>query len=144
MARAVALGNRRPSELSEIFHMTPGQISRIMGSPMFQAEVARLEEQFDLTIGHDLAKDLKVMTETSLEVLDQDLNETPMNMEMRRLRNSTALEVLGMAGIRKTGGNTTLIKIDNNVSQKEVEHLSEDEIRDELVELTKEPCGAYS
>lgn len=143
MARAVALGNRRPTDLSEIYCLSVGQVSRIMGSPAFQAEVLRLEQELDL-VSHDLAKDIRYMTETALQVLDEDLNTKPMNMEMRRLRSTTALEVLGIAGIRKTGGNTTLIKIDNNIETKHVEDLEESELRDEIIELSKEPTGAYS
>jgi hypothetical protein len=145
MARAVALGNRRPKDLAEMYGFSDGQISRIMGSPAFQAEVARLQQEMDL-VTMDAAKDLQMMAETAIQVIDEDLHQPITSLEERKHRSQTALEVLGMVGIRKTGGggNTTLILNKNEFHEKETSDMDPDELRNEVLDLIKEPSGAYS
>ena len=129
MARSVALGAARPTQLAETYGFTVGQVSRIMGTPAFQAEVARLENELDL-VAMDVAKDLQLMGERALQNLDEDLNIEPQTHDQRKLRNSTSLEVLGMLGISKQNGAGT--KIINNVlnvtAEKDVPE-SEQELR---------------
>lgn len=149
MVRAVALGDFTPMELSQRFAMTPGQVSRIMGSPIFQAEVLRLQEEAEI-ITLDMAKDLKMMGELALQNLDEDLHIKPETLEARKYRGQVSTDILGMLGLSKTAGNNNTVinkilqvnqTINNN--SKEVEEMDEQEIRDELLELTQTDDGAY-
>ncbi|KKL10668.1 hypothetical protein LCGC14_2553530 [marine sediment metagenome] len=70
MARAVATG-ARPNELAAMFEYSQTQISVIMGSPLFEAEVARLEAQADGS-AVSLRTDLLKIGERAAEILDRE------------------------------------------------------------------------
>ena len=145
MARAVALGSNSPKQLADAYGYTAGQISRIMGSPLFQAEVARLEQELEV-ISFDYAKDLKLMGERAMQVLDEDLHIPVDTLDHRKLRNQTSLEVLGMVGVRKSGGMgglTNILNINDNRTVKAVEQLEESEIRQEVMDLIEGANGTY-
>ena len=145
MARAVALGTKSPMQLSQAYGYTPGQISRIMGSPVFQAEVQRLERELEI-VSFDYAKDLKLMGERAMQNIDEDLHMPTDTLDHRKLRNQTSLEVLGMIGVRKSGGMggiTNILNINDNRTMKEVNALDESEIRDEVMNLLEGKDGTY-
>jgi len=147
MARSVALGAQSPSQLADAYGFTPGQISRIMGSPVFQAEVARLSRELDI-VSMDVAKDLQIMGERALQNLDEDLNIVPTSMDQRKLRNSTSIEVLGMLGISKSSNSPAIVNNILNISSgsehKEVEKMSEQQLREDIMELTEDGKGTYA
>ncbi len=146
MARSVALGARTPTELADTYGYTTGQISRIMGSPLFQAEVSRLSRELDV-VSMDIAKDLQIMGETSLRNLDEDLNLLPETHEPRKLRNQTSIEVLGMLGISKNKGTNigiNILNLNNKDDYQEVNEMSEQELRTDVMELIKGVDGSYA
>ena len=141
MARSYILGSFSPTELAKIYGYTPGQISRIIGSPAFQAECARLDRQSEL-VELDMAKSIKAMSERALEVLDEDLEIEPESGDLRRIRQNAALEVLDIAGIRrKRAGGTNIFLQNNDNRQIHVGELSEEELRKEIIDLTQGPSN---
>lgn len=145
MARAVALGNREPKQLGTIYSLTSGQVSRIMGSPAFQAEVSRIEREVEVVL-FDKAKDLQMMGEKAIENLDDDLHIEPATLDHRKLRNNASVTVLGMLGIRPSGGDpssiTNILNVTQNNYDREVEDLSPRELRDGVMELLEVGKGA--
>jgi len=99
MARAVVAG-QRPTEIAESFGYTQEHISRIMGSPLFQAEVARIESQADAeTVS--IRQDLQLMSLRAVEVLDEALETTVSDWQDRAKRIDAAFGVLDRAGYGK-------------------------------------------
>ena len=143
IARMYILGGKRPTELSKVMGMSPGQISRIIGSPAFHTEVARLESQLEEE-ALDHRKDLEAMAARAMENLDEDLDLEPASTRDREVRQRASLEVLGMVGIRKTGGGGINVLINNNTETKAVDDLSIDELRDEVTDLCIGEDGTYS
>lgn len=141
MAQVVAISNVKPKELAIMYGMSEGQISRIMGSPLFQVEVAHLQsEKAEVMI--DASADVQMMAQKALLVLDEDLDIEPTCMEARRHRQKNALDVLGVAGIgpKSAGKGQTLIQINNKTNQTQinVKDLSEKDLRDEVMDLLKD------
>jgi hypothetical protein len=145
IAQAVALGNARPNEICDLYHMSPSQVSAIMGSPAFQAEVQRLQSEHAL-VQHDMAADIRLMAKRALEIVDEDMDVNPSEPANRKLRQNAALEVLGIAGIRKvggTGGRVNFLQYNDNRSVS-ADEMDEDEVRNELMDLLKGNDGTYS
>ena len=140
MARCYAAG-ARPGELARLFHMSESQVSIIIHSPVFQAEVARILEVGDKEL-INLRKDLVLMAEKALENLDEDLHINPDTHHERRLRQNASLEVLNSVGLRKDGIHKTGVMEDSN-EEKKVEELSEDDLRSEILDLTLNQEGLY-
>lgn len=127
LARAVVAG-LKPMELSQIYGFTPSHITRIINSPAFLAEVARLEEDAD-DKATDVRADIKKMARRAVEVLDEQLNR-PGVPEQTRQR--AAFDVLDRAGFGAKptglpGGSTfNFTKIEKIVQQSSPEHLKDD------------------
>lgn len=145
IAQAVALGHARPTEVAELYGFSRSQVSAIMGSPAFQAEVARLQEEHTL-VAHDMAADIRLMVRRAMEVIDEDLDIDPKEPANRKIRQNAALEVLGIAGVRKTGGAGTInnfLQYNDNRRTKS-EDMDENAVREEVMELIQGPNGEYS
>jgi hypothetical protein len=93
MARALVAGGLRPKDLAEAFGFTPGQVSRILQTPMFQTEVARLEEMADDN-AVELRDDIRRMATRAIEVLDEDMEVEPTTLAARNVRQRAALSVI--------------------------------------------------
>jgi hypothetical protein len=99
MARMVAAG-ARPGEIAESFGYSAGQISVISGSPLFKAEVARIESQAEAE-SVSIRQDLQLMSVRAIEVLDEAL-ETPVEgWQDRAKKIDAAFGVLDRAGYGK-------------------------------------------
>jgi len=111
-------------------------MSRILQSPLFKAEVDRLERMADGE-AMDLRASLRDMAERSLEVLDEDLEIPVTSLQLRYLRNKTAMDVLDRVGLRKNeasmgSGNTSLQQIQINVA-----NMSTDALREQVMTLVR-------
>jgi len=136
LARALVGGGLTPGELCTAFGFTPGHMSRILQSPLFKAEVDRLERMADGE-AMDLRASLRDMAERSLEVLDEDLEIPVTSLQLRYLRNKTAMDVLDRVGLRKNeasmgSGNTSLQQIQINVA-----NMSTDALREQVMTLVR-------
>lgn len=87
----------QPSEIALATGFTPGQMTRILHSPLFQAELLRLESQAD-DVAVNVGRDLKRMAERAVEILDENLHSEDLS---RELKTKTAFDVLDRAGYGK-------------------------------------------
>lgn len=142
MARALILGGMTPTELAIMYGFSKGQISRIIGSPCFQAEIQRLEENSEL-INYDQRKELQGMQTVALENLDEELHRVPKDHQERKLRFDASMAVLGITGLSSKGGGVNININTGQIQTKEVKQLSDDELRDEIT-LNLGEDGSYS
>lgn len=100
LARVVAAG-MRPGEISAAFGYTPATVSKILASPLFQAEVARIEAGAEAEIT-SVVRDLHLMSSRAAEVLDEALDADVSNWQERARRTEVAFGVLDRAGYGRT------------------------------------------
>jgi len=101
MARMFVEG-LQPNEVALVTGFTPGQITRILHSPLFEAELMRLESQAEMetvTVGNDL----KRMASRAVEILDENLHSQDESTVSRELKTKTAFDVLDRSGHSKRG-----------------------------------------
>ena len=108
MARdIVAMGEVRNKDLARIYNMTESQISIIVNSPAFMAEVARLETEVEERIC-DVREDIRLLAPIAAQVLKEELykddgegKDERLSLPERKLRLSVALDVLDRDGGKK-------------------------------------------
>ena len=103
LARAVASG-MRPGEICAAYGYTPAWITRIMETPLFQAEVARIESLAEIQ-AVDVREDLNSMAPRAVEVIDECLDG-----EDKKLKFEAAKDVLDRTGHHKNTQNLHLHK----------------------------------
>ena len=96
MAR-MFLEGMQPIEVSRVTGFSPCQITRILHSPLFEAELARLEGQAEM-VAVSVNSDLKRMSERAVEILDENLNSRDAVVVSRELKTKTAFDVLDRSG----------------------------------------------
>ncbi len=129
MARDMVAGCLRPGQISDLYGMTEGQVSRILGSPAFQAEIRRLEEGADV-VAVDVREELKSMQDQAVTNLWDDLEMEVMTGEERRIRQKASLEVLGINGhVKKTSPSGPITIIDNR-TQTQIDGMTTKELRE--------------
>ena len=96
MAR-MFLEGMRPGEIAIVTGFSPGQITRILHSPLFEAELARLEGQAEIELVN-VGNELKRMASLAIEVLDENLQAENVS---RELKTKTAFDVLDRSGHTK-------------------------------------------
>lgn len=134
LARAVVSG-LSPSQLALTFGFTEPHISRILQTPLFEAEVARLERNADEN-ACDIREDLRVMRAKSIEVLDEDLNFVPTNLQERVLRNRTAQDILDRTGVRKQDKPISPVgAVSIRQTIINIEGMSEKDLREDVMDL---------
>lgn len=130
MATLVACGTR-PSELARLFGYSNGMISRIVSSPLFEAEVNRIQAEADFNAA-DVRGTLQMLQPRSLSVLADDLMIDAEDPKLRKIRNDTALEILDRTGYGKK------VEPQQNLHlhlHKEVHEMSDDELAKEAQDL---------
>ena len=131
MARYVAVGVPN-SELALRFGMTAAQISRIVNSPVFEAEVKRLTDQIDEEVV-DIRKDLELLAPRAVEVIDEQLNYPGTDDKVRQRAAFDVLDRCGHGAKKDDGGGSkslTLVKID-----KIINNASKEDLKDDVLEL---------
>jgi len=96
MAR-MFLEGMQPGEVAMVTGFSPGQITRILHSPLFEAELARLEGQAEIEVV-SVGNELKRMASRAIEVLDENLQAENIS---RELKTKTAFDVLDRSGHAK-------------------------------------------
>lgn len=87
-------------EVAESFGYTPAQVSKILGSPLFCAEVARIESTTE-DEAVSIREDLQFMSHRAIEVLDEGLDADVQSWQERSRRVEVAFGVLDRAGYGK-------------------------------------------
>lgn len=99
MARMFIEG-MQPGEVAEVTGFSAGQVTRILHSPLFQAELERMmseAEDYSVRVGSEL----KRMAVRAIEILDENLHNDSAS---RELKTKTAFDVLDRAGHGKQAG----------------------------------------
>jgi hypothetical protein len=125
MARHVALG-LRPSDLAKHFDYTPGQISRIIQSPLFVAEVERLQSGLEES-SCDVRRELETMLPRALENIDESL----YSPDPKR-RDTASFEILDRTGYGKQQGVQRHVHLH---AHKEVEKMSDEDLESAVYEM---------
>ena len=97
MARTMATSGLTPMQLATAFGFSPGQITRIINSPLFMAELARIEGAVEVK-AVDVSMELKMLQPRAMEIVAEDMFAPGTD---RKLRNQTAFEVLDRTGFGK-------------------------------------------
>ena len=134
MARDIVAGGLTQGQIATHYGMSASQVSCIMGSPAFIAELKRLEEGADVA-ALDVNDHLKRMVPKALDNIEDDLDMDVENHLERQVRQKASLEVLGITGIKPTGHGGIKINIGDHNTQVNVGELSDDELREDVLNL---------
>lgn len=134
MVRA-AFEGARPGELAEAYGMTEGQISRIMGSPLFQAELGRLEAEAEIALT-GARRDLKLLAGKSVELISQELEDLSdkESFPERKLKLKTCFDILGVV---KIVPDAPQINVHQHL-HAHVEKMSDHELFRDVMDLAKD------
>ena len=145
MARdIVACGELRNKDLARIYGMTESQISIIVNSPVFQAELARLETEVEESIC-DVREEIRLLVPRAARVLKEELykddGDTPedrLSLPERKLRLGVAIDVLDRDSGRKKMGESAANDIHLH-EHKEIHlhSMSTEQLRDNVFDLLK-------
>ena len=134
MARYVAAG-MRPGELCLVTGYSHSHVTTILASPLFQAEVARIESQAEVS-AVSVKEDLKLMSVRAIEVLDEALDTTVDNWGDRAKRIDAAFGVLDRAGYgKKDQPSDPSLHLHLH---KEVKAMSDEELLRNVLDVVKE------
>ena len=88
-----------PGEVATVTGFSCGQVTRILRSPLFEAELSRLEGQAEMEVV-SVGNELKRMASRAIEILDENLHAEGENVS-RELKTKTAFDVLDRSGHSK-------------------------------------------
>ncbi len=142
MARDVAAGGLRNRELAKLYNMTRGMISKIVTSPIFIAEVARIEadvEERAIEVREEIrmiAPRARMILAKTLASEVEDLKE---HLSARRFQTGVAQDILDRSGAGKSadGGGGIHLHL-SKTEEKHIHLMSDKEIRDDLFDILKE------
>jgi len=128
MARMMVAGGKRPGELAVLFGITPTQISVITNSPLFLAELNRMEAQAEYE-AVDMRTELEIRQGIARETVDEHLTNKEHDIKGRV---NTALEILDRTGYGKKAVPQKHVHFH---AHKEVKDMSDEELRSGITEL---------
>jgi hypothetical protein len=141
MARdIVAMGEIRMRDLARIYNMFPAQISIIVNSPVFQAELARLEDMVEESVC-EVRSGIKLLVPRAEQVLKEELfveNDelTPMSLAERKLRLGVARDIIEWdSGLKQGGGD---VHYHNHQELHLIKQQSTEELRKSVFDLLAE------
>lgn len=132
MARDFVAGYT-PTEVAERFGFTKAQITRIQQSPLFVAEMARLEAQAE-HVSVDVHNDIREMAARAVEILDENLHREDVK---RGLKTKTAFDVLDRAGYGKKDDPQKHVHLHAHAVKK-IAEMDKDELYEEIIDLVEE------
>lgn len=137
----LAVSGCTPQEIQSLTGFSGGAITRILATPHFQAEVARLTEVSE-DIACDIREDLKQLAGSAIEVLAEDVNMEIDNRFDRKLRQEAAKDILDRAGFRK---NAPVIGGDLHLHKHEAEArgMSDKDLQNDVMDLVKITSDEY-
>jgi len=137
----LAVSGCTPQEIQSLTGFSGGAITRILATPHFQAEVARLTEVSE-DIAVDIREDLKQLAVPAIEALAEDVNMEINSRFDRKLRQEAAKDILDRAGFRKnsptnTGGNHL------HLHEAEARGMSDKDLQNDVMDLVKITSDEY-
>jgi hypothetical protein len=138
MARMQVSMGLRPGELALLYHMTPAAITTIVHSPLYKAEVARLEALADLSV-IDVRKELQLLQPRAMEVIAEDLYDKNVD---RKLRSATAFRILDKTGFPDGAPiqRSVNINLEGSLDPKE---MSKEELYREVMDMVESEEGTF-
>ena len=125
MARMMVAGGKRPGELAILFGITPTQISVITNSPLFLAELNRMEALAEYE-AVDMRTELEIRQGLALETVDEHLTNKDHAIKGRV---NTALEILDRTGYGKKSEPQKHLHLH---AHGDVKDMSDEELRNEI------------
>lgn len=134
MVRA-AFEGARPKELAEAYGMTESQISCVINSPIFQAELNRLEAEAELALT-EARRNLKFLAEKSVHLVSEELERLSEadSFPERKLKLRTCFDVLDRI---KVNPETPQLHLHQH-AHAHIESMSDKELLHDVLDLAKE------
>ena len=134
MVRA-AFEGAQPKELCEAYNLSEGQVSRIINSPLFQAELARLEAEAEMSLT-SARRDLKILAGRSVEMISEEMErlKDAESWPERRLKVKTCFDVLDRV---KVVPDAPTVNVHQHL-HAHVERMSDRELFADVMDLAKE------
>lgn len=130
IARMMVTGSR-PKDICAIFALSPAQVSVITNSPLFLAELNRLESQAEY-IAIDVRNELELRQGLAIETIDEALVNKENDI---KLRVTTAQDILDRTGYGKQSEPQKNLHLHVH---KNVKELSDEELEKEAFDLLKD------
>ena len=134
MARAMACG-ARPVELCQMFGYSAGQISRIINSPLFQAEVGRMEAQAE----HEAVgvnRDLQEVAKEAVVFLSAEMERDGDALSERQHKRQVAFGVLDRAGYAKR--ETPQLHLHKHEHEHSAREMDTEDLYREVIDLAED------
>lgn len=133
MVRTQVAGGLTPMDLSRYYGLTPGQISRIVNSPAYIAEMNRLEASAEAN-STEVATKVAELRDLALRNLTEDLLiDVEGDTERRKIRQKANEVALAMA--RLTGKDSIQIKNTTNILQQNVGNMSKEDLQKDVFDI---------
>lgn len=137
MARDVVAGGLRNCELARIYDMTQVQISLIVNSPLFIAEVARLESELEESVV-SVRDELRLLIPKAKQVITRELfREESEHLADRKFQASVAFDIFDRVepkGRDLPTGDLHLHKHD----ETHIHQMDDDELRKDIFDMVKD------
>ena len=130
MARTLVSGGARPKDLAALYGITPSQVTKITNSPLFLAEVSRLELGAENEMS-DIAQDMKRLSQKAVEIIDEDMHSSDTD---KHLRNQTAFGVLKLTANKVAASN---LHLHQHIHEK-VENMDESDLYKDVLDLIED------
>lgn len=141
MARdIIAMGEVRNVDLARIYSMTQSQISIIVNSPVFQAELARLETEVEESVC-DVREGIRLLVPRAEQVLKEELYKdndelAPMGLRERKMRLEVAFNVLDRDSGKKKHGESAAADIHfHQHNELHVKGMSTEQLRNNIFDI---------
>jgi len=136
MARMHASGLMKPMDLARYFGYSETQISVIINSPIFKAELGRLDLQIEeATI--DTAKSLQHLTPKAVSNLAETIGQDPGDLSERKHRDDISIQILNRTGYSVSTPPQKVSHLHAHLHQ-EVRDMDKKDIYREITQLIEE------
>jgi hypothetical protein len=135
MARLVACG-ATPGDIARITGFSPGQITRIMASPLFQAVVARLTGEIEENAVYNVRQELENLSNKAVEIISEDLHREAETFIERKERSRVAFEVLDRAGFSKKEGPSLSLHLHKH-ELRDIATMGTEELLEDVLEISR-------
>jgi len=136
MARLVACG-ATATDLARTTGFSAGQISRIMGSPLFKALVMRLTGEIEETAVYNVRLELESLANRSVEIIAEDLTREATSFPERKERSRIAFEVLDRAGYSKKEGPSLNLHLHKH-ELRDISTMGTEELLADVLEISND------